>query len=179
MRKLSRRVNHFPRSTILNLSNLYELTFTDEGFQFTNNTGDQYYVYLTEHALLYPYGDNRYIDVYMLGFSCKRSDLALVHHYDEKTKDTLLLIFESLVSQYPDDAFIYVCDNQDGKGRNRSITFAKWFNESDRTFERQYSEIRYGEQSLYTAILIKKDNHNRQLFIDAYHYTIKQLLNKS
>jgi hypothetical protein len=161
------------------LSNLYNLTPATGGYQFINRAGDQYYVYLTTYSLLNPENQDEetYINVYMLGFNCTRSDHSGKHYYDAKSKATILSIFLGFMKQHPNEAFLYVCDNRDGLARNRRITFGRWFNKANSIYEQHNSHINYGQDDWYSAILIKIDNANKERFINAYHYTLQQMLN--
>jgi hypothetical protein len=49
---LLKRGNHFPLLRILNLSSLYNLTPNSSGYQFTNSSGDEYFVYFTDFYLV-------------------------------------------------------------------------------------------------------------------------------
>jgi hypothetical protein len=161
------------------LLSLYDLIPAAGGYLFTNDAGDQYYVYLTEYGLLDPRSPNEeaYINAFMLGFSCKRSNPHLRPHYDTKSKATILFVFKEFIDRYPGEAFVYVCDNRDGLARNRRVTFARWFNEENTAYERHHSQISYGEINWYSAILIRTGNANKQLLINAYYYTLQQMLN--
>ncbi|MDB5090271.1 MAG: hypothetical protein JWR09_4265 [Mucilaginibacter sp.] len=157
---------------------LYDLIPADEGYRSINNAGDEYYVYLTAYSLL----DSRhlneefYIETYMLGFNCKRCDPMQKQRYDAKSKATILSIFKGFLIQYPDNAFLYICDNQDGLSRNRRILFGRWFNEVNTIYERHHTYIKYGKDNWYSAIIIKMDNVNKQIYLDAYNYTLQQML---
>jgi len=161
------------------LSNLYDLTPVSEGYQFTNNSGDQYYVYLTAYSLLDPLlqGEEAYVNVYMLGFNCKRAKPEDPFGYDANTKHTIISIFKSLLDQFNEEAFLYICDNKDGRARNRRITFGRWFNEANDGYEHHHSHFKYGSEDWYSAIIVKKDKPDKQFYIDAYHFTLAQILN--
>ena len=163
------------------MSSLYNLIPTEEGFKFINDLGNQYYVYLTSYSLLDPkvMGQEGYINVFMFGFNCKPKNAQTFLRYDAKSKATIIFIFKGFLEQYPQDAFVYLCDNKDGMARNRRITFGKWFNENSNNHELHHSNIKYGKDNWYSAILIRKENANKQIYLDAYHYTIKQMLDDS
>ncbi len=161
--------------------NLYKLTPTAEGFKFINKLGSQYYVYLTSYSLLDPTVTDQqaYISVFMFGFNAKPNNLQTAQHHDARSKATIISIFKGFLEQYPNDAFVYLCDNKDGMARNRRITFATWFNENSSNYELHHSNIKYGKDNWYSAILIRKENIDRQIYLDAYHHTIKQMLDDS
>jgi hypothetical protein len=164
------------------LSNLYELIPATEGYHFFNATNDKYYVYLTTYSLLNPHQLHKeaYVNVYMMGFSCKRANPETKYRFDAKTKATTLFIFGEFLKQNKDGAFIYICDNNDGRARNRNITFAQWFNEvANNGYEKYQSYIQYGNYDWYSSIIIRKDNPQKQLYIEAYEYTLAQMLNGS
>jgi hypothetical protein len=170
--------NQFLLLKISSLSNLYELIPDKGGFYFFNSVGDQYFVYTTIYSLLDPRvpEDETYITAYMLGFSCKRFDPNSRRLHDPQSKVTIISIFTQFLLEHPDDAFLYVCDNRDGFARNRYITFKKWFNEANSAYEHYHSQINYGEENWYSAMLIKQDNDRKELFISAYYYTLKKML---
>jgi len=87
-----------------------------------------------------------------------------------------MFIFRSFMELHPDDAFLYVCDNRDGLARNRRVTFGRWFHEENSAYEQHHSPVSYGQNNWYSAILIKKENADKQLFINAYHYTLRQMI---
>jgi hypothetical protein len=78
------------------LSDLYKLFSTDSGYQLTNRAGDRYTIYLTTYSLLNPVKptEDGYIDVFMLGFNCKRANSHLRQRYDAKTKITIVAVFK-------------------------------------------------------------------------------------
>jgi len=147
------------------LSNLYELTSTNEGFQFTNIYGDFYTVYITVYFLKNPKDndEDEYINTYMFGFNCKRTVKAYPNRFDEKTKRTILSVFKKFVSDYPNDAFVYLCDDKDGMARNRRITFGSWFNETNMDHERQQSHVKYNGSTWYSCIIVKSATFDRCL----------------
>ncbi len=174
---LSKKGNHSPPLKILSLSNPYDLTEDDQGSKFVNKAGDEYLVYITTYYLLDPDGDhNDYIEVYMLGFDCILANPIKKRQFDAKTRDTVLSVFEGFMDQNPNDAYIFVCYNGDGKARNRRITFGKWFNDSDASdiYERHHSTINFDNNSLYSSFIIRTDNPDRDELLKAFRYTVKK-----
>ncbi len=159
------------------MSNHYELRPAGEGFQFTNLAGDDYYVYLTTYSLLDPkkVKAEGYIDVFMLGFSCKRLNLTTNPRFDARTKASILKIINSYLNLYPNQAFVYVCDNQDGRARNRRITFGRWFRESKKGYLRIQSHLQYEGSDWFSSLIVSRDNPDKKKYIDAYNYTLRQL----
>ncbi|TFF32163.1 hypothetical protein E2R66_27105 [Mucilaginibacter psychrotolerans] len=95
----------------------------------------------------------------MLGFSCKRFNSLKPATFDKRTKDTILYIFDGFLKQYPDDAFVYICDNSDGRARNRRITFGRWFNESNTVYEQHHFHIKYLDTDWYSTLLFNRSNN--------------------
>jgi hypothetical protein len=172
----SRKENRFPRLKILNSSNCYNLTSVPGGYEFTTTSGDFYFVYFTEFSLLDPDDEQNHIETYSFGFDCKRADPDKKHRFDAGTKATILNILEQYFEEHGEDAFLYICLNTDGMARNRRITFGRWFREIKNEYERHESHIDYGDQDWYSALLVRQDNPEKQRYIDAYHYTLKAML---
>ncbi|GEM_PF-1337941 len=155
---------------------LYDLIPDGEGYKFTNNAGDKYSVYITIYSLLDPENTEGpgYIEVYMLGFNCKRFDPKSAHRFDARTKGTILSIFNEFMNANPGEAFVFICDNTDGRARNRRITFGRWFTENNTDYERHHSHIKYGETHWYSSLIVKSNNPDKDEFLKAYKYTLKQ-----
>lgn len=161
------------------MSNHYNLISVPGGYEFTTISGDVYLVYFTEFSLLNPDDEQNYIETYSFGFNCKRANPDKRHRFDAKTKATILNILEQYFEEHGEDAFLYICLNTDGLARNRWITFGKWFREIENDYERHQSRIEYGSQHWYSALLVRQDNARKQRYIDAYHFTLKQMLEGS
>ncbi|PYF68468.1 DUF6169 family protein [Pedobacter nutrimenti] len=161
------------------MSNLYDLVEDNSGFQFINNAGDEYNVYFVEYYLIDP---NHLPDgvkpIYTIGFNCVRQNPNAKQRFDNKTKNTILNIFRSFFENHPEDAFIFICDNSDERERQRRITFGKWFREDneDDKFERHHSHIVHYGSNWYSSLIISKDCPNKVELIDAYRFTIRQML---
>jgi hypothetical protein len=173
---LSKRENRFPLLSILNLLSLYNLTSVPGGYEFTTNSGDVYLVYFTEFSLLDPENEGSYIETYSFGFDCRRAHPEKKQRFDAATKATILDILKNFFDEHGEDAFLYICLNTDGMARNRRVTFGRWFRELKNDYERHQSHIDYGDQDWYSALLVRQDNPEKQRYIDAYHYTLEQML---
>ena len=129
------------------------------------------------HFLLDPNGDHDdYIEVYRLGFHCKLANPQKKRAFDAKTQDTILSVFEEFMEQNPYDAYIFICDNGDGRARNRRITFGNWFNDSDGggIYERHHATIKLNNSSLYSSFIVRTANPDRDELLTAFRYTIKK-----
>ncbi len=127
--------------------------------------------------MLYPYEqiEDEHIKVYMLGFNCVRINTTAAKRHDVKTKHTILSIFKKFAEEFPSEALVYVCDNNDGLARNRRIIFSSWFNDVNIDYEQFQSHINYNGDDWYSCMMLKKDIPNKQLFIDAYNFTLMQI----
>lgn len=68
-------------------------------------------------------------------------------------KYTIIHIIETFFYDQNDNAILYVCINNDEKARNRHITFCKWYNEFDQSFEKHSSSEVHGKLGFYGSIL--------------------------
>jgi hypothetical protein len=162
-----------------NLQSLYDLTEDGQSSTFINKTGDEYLVYINTYFLMDPDGEEgEYIEVYMLGFDCKQANPDRRRIFDAKTRKTILSVFEDFMQKKPLDAFVYVCDNSDNFARNRRVTFGRWFNEEDAglVYERYHSSIKFNDSSLYSSLIVKQDNPDKDNFVRAFRFTIKQTM---
>jgi hypothetical protein len=152
------------------LLSLYNLQQFKEGYKFINNSGDEYYAYFTPFTL--KSSDNEIIETVSFGFECKRSDPEKRQVYDEKTKLTIIYIINEYFKKNGDNALLYICLNNDGKARHRNITFNKWFRELGQDYERYKSKIETEQLNFFSSILVKKDNRQKEKFINVFEVTI-------
>jgi hypothetical protein len=152
------------------LSSLYNLQQFKEGYKFTNNKGDEYYAYFTPFSLKTP--EDEVIETISFGFECKRFGSQKRQVYDERTKLTIIHIIHNYFKVNGDNALLYICLNNDGKARQRNVTFNRWFTELGQGYERHKSKIETERLNFYSSILVKKSNTKKKKFIDAFNYTI-------
>ena len=122
------------------------------------------------------YFSYKFYNMITIVFDCILANPAKKRRFDAKTRDTVLSVFKGFMDQNPDDAYVFVCGNADGRARNRRITFGKWFNDSDAggAYERHHSTINLDDRSLYSSIIVKTDNPDKEKLFKAFNYTIKK-----
>jgi len=141
-----------------------------DGYRFITTSGDIYITYFTEFTLLDPSGED--ITAMSFGFTCNRADEEKRQHYDSKVKHTLIDIIQTFFNKQDENAILYFCMNNDGKARNRQITFNRWFLEFSENIEKHNSSDAHGKLGFYGSILFKKDNLRKQKLIESFYFTL-------
>jgi hypothetical protein len=162
------------------LSNLYKTTRKNNEFQFTNDAGDVYYVYMSQYYLDHPASvdDDDMVKINHIGFACKRKVEGEKYPFDSKSQNTIKDCFLTLINERHDDAFIYLCDDKDSRGRNRRITFGKWIRDEDpaKQFyihnEQVTHTIEDKPMHLYMTLIVREDNPLKSLFREAFDFTL-------
>jgi hypothetical protein len=152
------------------LSVRYDVEKADDGtsYQFTTSSGIIYVAYFTEFTLMESDGDE--IRAVSFGFACDRSDQ--VRRHDGRVRQTIVYIIEEFFKAQPDDAMLYMCMDSDGRGRNRHITFSRWFRDVDSELEKHNFASKDQEEAFYSSIIIKSSNPQKQRIVNAFYYTI-------
>ncbi|MGX5690359.1 DUF6169 family protein [Arcticibacter tournemirensis] len=142
----------------------------DDGtsYKFTTTSGLVYVAYFTEFILLDVNGEE--IQVVSFGFACDRPDETKRH--DSRVKLTIIHIVEEFFATQSDEALLYMCMDGDGKGRNRYITFGRWFREAGGLLEKYNFASRDPKARFYSSIILSSGNPQKQRMIDAFYYTI-------
>lgn len=148
----------------------YDVVKADDGssYQFTTTSGITYVAYFTEFTLMEANGDE--LQAISFGFTCDR--LYGVKRHDGRVRPTIVHIIEEFFDAQPDDALLYMCMDNDGRGRNRHITFGRWFKEVDGALEKHSFASKDPQEGFYSSIIIKSNNPQKQRMIDAFYYTI-------
>ncbi|PWK79975.1 hypothetical protein LX99_00436 [Mucilaginibacter oryzae] len=148
----------------------YSVEF-DEGeeYRFTTSSGDLYIAYFTEFVLLDPSGTE--IKVLSFGFTRKQA-IETKKRYDSKVKHTIVFIINHFFEKQPDDAVLYMCMTNDGKARNRNVTFNNWYHELNSNLEKHSSSSELGRGGFYASILFKVNNPNKRRLISSFYFTI-------
>jgi hypothetical protein len=106
------------------------------GYQFTTSGGDIYIAYFTEFTLI----DSDQNEILATSFGFVNKGAGKSHRYDVKIKNTIIHLIMEFFENQDDAAILYICINNNGRERNRHITFGRWFNEMNNDFER-YSSL--------------------------------------
>lgn len=138
------------------------------GYQFTTSDGDVYIAYFTEFTLI-DSGQNEILAT-SFGFANKAGNSG--HRYDVKIKNTIVHLIKEFFENQDDAAILYICINNDGRERNRHITFGRWFNEMNSEFERYSSLGEHAKAGFYSSIIFKSTNQRRLKLIEAFYFTI-------
>lgn len=152
------------------MSNPYSLRQSVEGYYFVTEKGDEYFAYFTPFSLMD--ADGQLVETFSFGFECKRSASSNRLQYDERAKLTLVQIIKAYFETNGENALLYICINNDGRARQRNITFNSWFSELGEGFEKYRSDGRTKKLCFYSTIFVKASNTEKQKFIDAFYYTI-------
>lgn len=151
----------------------YEINRNNNGtsYQFITSSGNTYVAYFTEFTLQDKNGNE--IPTVSFGFSCKLANTEKPQRYDTKIKYTIISIITEYFSAQPADAILYFCMTQDGKAKNRHITFDRWFKEAGNELEKHDAPKESAQQGFYGSIVIKSTNPDKQKFIEAFYYTVE------
>jgi hypothetical protein len=155
------------------LSARYEINRSEDGttYHFITSSGNTYIAYFTEFTLQDENGAE--VPALSFGFSCKLTNEEKPQRYDVKIKHTIIYIVNEFFGAQPADAILYLCMNQDGKAKNRHITFDRWFKEASEELEKYNSPNESAKHNFYGSILVKSTNPDKQKFIDAFYFTIE------
>lgn len=162
------------------MSNQYNLVLLDNEYHFRSDSGEKYVVYIIESKIYNQtaFGEKEEIKIYHIGFSKAKSDVPVAPKFDNKIRDTILAIFMKFIENHPDDAFLYICDDESKRARHRSIVFGTWFNE----YETMFSLFRHTHNNpslgLYTSLIVLDSNPLKQFYINAFEYTLRDLYEK-
>jgi len=153
------------------LSARYNVELLNEGtaYKFTTSSDDIYIAYFTEFTMLD--SDENELTVVSFGFTCKRSGQNR-QRYDSKVKHTIVRIINNFFDTQPEDAILYICMTNDGKARNRHITFNNWYHELNNGLEKHSSSSEHGKQGFYASILFKSNNPQKKRLISSFYFTI-------
>jgi len=150
------------------LPSLYNYSFNPDLFtyQFETDNGIVYQIAFVVENSFSEVGGIEVPDVYHLiiqNISQGRSAL------DASVSITIIAIIEDFFL-HTERAIIYVCDNGDGRGQVRHKTFDRWFNNSDlpEYVDKVDNTFGDGEDTLFSSVLVHKENVNRQTIIDIY-----------
>jgi len=158
------------------LSSLYKTSKLYNGYEFTNDNGDVYFVYMSEYYFEHPTSadEDDLVKVNHIGFSCHRKKAEKTHHFDPKCQATIMAIFLKFFNEKPDDAFTYVCDNKDNSARTRRITFGRWITEGDPEHQFFIHHAHIKSAKFYTTLIVRKENPLKEYFQEAFDFTIKK-----
>ncbi|PWV47469.1 DUF6169 family protein [Chitinophaga sp. S165] len=149
--------------------NLYSLTPTEDGHNFTAVSGLTYSLYFGCHYLK----DDNGKDIKTTSFGFSHEPRAVRNRiYDEKIKNTIQYVVLEFFQKNPDTGLIFVCNNADRYGRHRYITFSKWFKEVDAPIEKFDCGEIHTKGGFYTSFLVRPDNPLKEYYVDAFYLTI-------
>jgi len=74
----------------------------------------------------------------------------------------------------PEIGLLFICENSDGYGRHRKITFNKWYKEANAPIEKFDCREAYTKEGFYTSILVLSDNPMKDYYVDAFYGTIDE-----
>jgi len=147
----------------------YNLTPTRDGFSFITDAGATYFLYFSTYYLTGINGED--IEALHFGFNYESYKLTN-RKYDAKIKRTIVGVINDCFEQYPKMRILYFCRNDDGYGRNRKITFNRWYKAHATTIEKFDSRAEYSKEGLYASILIRSDHPQKNYYVDAFYRSI-------
>lgn len=152
------------------MSARYEVERAIDGtsYNFKTSSGITYFAYFTEFVLLDSIEQE--LNIVSFGFTCDRMEA--VKRYDTKVKQTIIHIIEGFFASQPDNAVLYMCMDNDGKSRNRHITFGCWFREIESDLEKHNFTAKDPKAGFYSSLLLKSSNPEKERLIDAFYFTI-------
>ncbi|MGN6510183.1 MAG: DUF6169 family protein [Chitinophaga sp.] len=157
------------------MSNLYDLTQTEEGYQFVTDSGIAYQLYFTEYYLKDGDGDD--LIVQSFGFfpspEIKRGKGA-VNKYDEKVKKTILAFITGYFEKNKEIGLLYICDQADGYARHRRIAFSRWHKEIDISIEKFDCKESHAKAGFYASLLVRSDNPRKAYYVEAFYRSLAE-----
>ena len=141
----------------------YKYTLTEEGrYHFTTESGIEYFAYFLD---LSDYSPGLYT------FNFERKELP---KDDEKKApgcnvlDTICQILSDFFQQKT-NAMLFVCDSTDGRAEGRRRLFSRKFNSvNDGSFEKIDRDGRTAYYSVYSSLIYRKDNPNKDDLLAAF-----------
>jgi len=141
----------------------YKYTLTEEGrYQFTTESGIEYFAYFLD---LSDYGPDFYT------FNFERQELLKDDEKKAPGRDVLDTICQILSDffQKKTNAMLFVCDSTDGRAEGRRRLFARKFNSvNDGSFEKIDRDGRTKYYSVYSSLIYRKDNPNKEELLAAF-----------
>lgn len=133
---------------------LYPITQKSNRYFFVTDSGHTYEVYFDSQKGIFPEGVLDEHAVWM-GFVCrpKRTREEKKQGNDEKIGATIMHLVANLFSQRKWALLIYICSDEDGQDRERSILFKRWYKSSPfkekiehltSTFKNENDLVEYG-----------------------------------
>lgn len=140
----------------------------DNYFEFTSANGTVYLCYFLSYSEYFK--DYKEIAGNIFSFN-----VDVVHgrktgiSSDERIGRTIIEIVKNFLSGL-ENAVVYVCDTSDGRELLRKRKFDQWFRKyDDGTIIKVNGHIAVPNFNIYNAILIHKENQNKNRFIEAFN----------
>lgn len=155
------------------MSNHYDLSLTKDGkaYQFITDNGDRYVAYFTEFILQNSNGED--IVLSSFGFTKETVSSLQKERFDPKVKATILFLIQEFFDKNPGEGVLYICLDNDDKGRNRHITFSKWFRELGGDYEKYDAPVSSRAFGLYSSLIVPKASPQKFELKEAFYYTIE------
>jgi len=139
-------------------------------YQFTTVSGSVYNAYFTRFYL--QANETEEIEIFSFGFGLF-SPVIRFAAFDPRIKVTIQQIIADFFKKNGRSAIVYMCDQADGKARQRSLLFSRWFSELSETYIKCDSHARYAEFDFYSSIVIPNTNPDKGKLVDAFYYTLR------
>lgn len=151
-------------------SPVYEPVKIDElTFQFTTESEDVYKCYFISYAFFFSAYPDIASQVY--GFNVDLVSGPIKHKgIDRRISFTVVnIVADFLASQV--NAVVYVCDPSDGRDGARFKKFKSWYFYAEHPsaqIQQVVSDVEAGGMTLHTALLVHKNNPQKDRFVQAY-----------
>ncbi|MRG48959.1 hypothetical protein GFS24_27865 [Chitinophaga sp. SYP-B3965] len=149
----------------------YDLTKTEDGYQFTSDFGLTYFLYFSKYYLIDENGDD--LIVTSFGFF---HDPEKVRVNDQRIKATIISFIIDYFEKNPELGILYLCDPRDDLARHRRIIFGSWHREMDQGIEKFDCNKYHAKLGYYSSLLIKADNPQKQHYVDAFYRHLNELI---
>ncbi len=150
--------------TQFNLLNRYEFDDIENGYSFTTDDGNTYFVYFIEYPLIDTLPDGT-----LFTFNIERlDDNNHRNGSEQKVRNTILHILASFFEKH-ERAILSVCDITDGRQKVRKRLFDKWYNDFGATLlEKREAPVIVEGNITYSMLYYRRDNIYKSLLEDGF-----------
>jgi hypothetical protein len=118
------------------------------------------------------------LPVSRFSFSPSDTPAADRHIFDPGVKETVFQILKNFLSRNH-QVMVFICDNDDGRQKNRFRLFNTWFLKTNKAFEEKFvvQPVEYSQEgiSFYAGMVLRSDHPSKEQYLNAL-YKYMQLL---
>ena len=89
--------------------------------------------------------------------------------YDVKIRNTIIAVVKDFFRTNQDEGLLYLCMTNDGKARNRRITFGRWYREMNSELEKFDCGEHISREGYYMSLLIRPDTYRKDEIVAAFY----------